>query len=148
MGQIILPDTKYVYVDANAVIYSVEKIEPYFTLLKSLWQAAQRSQFLVISSELVILETLVKPLKESDKILESCFREFLLASQEVLLIPIDLSILEQAASLRATTGLKPPDAIHAATALTKGNIPFVTNDPNFKRVSGLSVMILQEILSI
>ena len=100
-----------------------------------------------MSSELAMLETLVKPLKVSDTVLETCFREFLSASQEVQLIPITLAILEHAASLRATTGLKPPDAIHAATALTKGNIPFVTNDPDFKRVSGLSVVILQAILS-
>jgi predicted nucleic acid-binding protein len=41
----------------------------------------------------------------------------------------------------------PPDAIHAATALTKGNITLVTNDPGFKRVPGLSVVVLREILS-
>ncbi len=147
MGQLILPPSQYVYVDANTVIYSVEKIEPYCTLLQPLWHAAQQGDFLVMSSELVMLETLVKPLKVSDTVLETCFREFLSASQEVQLIPITLAILEHAASLRATTGLKPPDAIHAATALTKGNIPFVTNDPDFKRVSGLSVVILQAILS-
>ena len=29
MGQLILPPSQYVYVDANTAIYSVEKIEPY-----------------------------------------------------------------------------------------------------------------------
>ncbi len=83
MGNLILPPSGYVYVDANTVIYSVEKIDPYWTLLQSLWHAAQRGQFLVISSELIMLETLVKPLKELDTVLESCFREFLTASKEV-----------------------------------------------------------------
>ncbi len=147
MGQLTIPPSEYVYVDANAVIYSVEKIEPYCTLLQPLWDAAEQGDFLVMSSELIMLETLVKPLKTSDTLLETCFREFLLASQEVQLLPITLSILEQAGSLRASTGLKPPDAIHAATALTKGKIPFITNDLSFKRISGLSVMILQDILS-
>ena len=147
MGQLTLPPSQYVYIDANIVIYSVEKIDPYCTLLQPLWHAAQQGQFIVISSELAMLETLVKPLKASDTVLENCFREFLSASQEVQLIPITLAILEQAASLRATTGLKPPDAIHAATTLTKGKIPFVTNDPSFKRVPELSVIVLQEILS-
>ena len=147
MGQLILPQSGYVYVDANTVIYSVEKIEPYCAILQPLWSAAQQGQFLVISSELVLLETLVKPLKESDTILATCFREFLSASKEVQLISITLAILEKAAFLRATTSLKPPDAIHAATALTKGKIAFITNDPSFKRVPGLSVVVLQEILS-
>ncbi|MFH0939479.1 MAG: PIN domain-containing protein [Planctomycetota bacterium] len=61
--------------------------------------------------------------------------------------PITLSILEHAASLRAATGLKAPDAIHAATALTQGEIIFVTNDQSFKRVPNLSVIVLQEMLS-
>ncbi len=147
MGELILPKSGYAYVDSNTVIYSVEKIEPYWTILKPLWNAAQQGQFLVISSELIMLETLVKPLKESDTILETSFREFLLASNEIQLVPITLSILEKAASLRATTGLKPPDAIHAATSFTKRNVVFVTNDLSFKRVSGLSAVVLREILS-
>lgn len=146
MGSLILPPSGYVYVDANTVIYSVEKIEPYWTVLQPLWLAAQQGQFLVISSELILLETLVKPLQESDIELAACFREFLSASLEVQLIPITLSILEQAASLRASTGLKAPDAIHAATASTKSEIVFVTNDKSFKRVRGLSVIVLQEML--
>ncbi|MEW6609436.1 MAG: PIN domain-containing protein [bacterium] len=147
MGKLILPPSEYVYVDANTVIYSVEKIDPYWTILQPLWYGAQQGQFLIISSEIIMLEILVKPLKESDTVLESCFREFLTASQEVQLIPITLSILEQSASLRAKMGLKAPDAIHAATALTKGKIVFVTNDPSFKRVPDLSVIVLQEMVS-
>jgi len=148
VGNLILPSSGYVYVDANAVIYSVEKIDPYWTLLQSLWYAAQRGQFIVISSELIMLETLVKPLKEVDTALETCFREFLTASKEVQLIPITLPILEHAASLRARMGLKAPDAIHAATALTKRKeVVFVTNDPSFKRIPDLSVIVLQEMIS-
>lgn len=145
MGELNLPTSGYVYIDANIVIYSVEKIDPYWTILQSLWQAAQQRQFSVMSSELVLLETLVKPFKESDILLENSFRQFLLASYEVQLIPITLPILERAAHLRAMIGLKPPDAIHAATALLLGSALFITNDPSFKRVPALSVVILNEI---
>ncbi len=37
MGTLILPASGRVYVDANAVIYAVECIEPYQTLLEPLW---------------------------------------------------------------------------------------------------------------
>jgi hypothetical protein len=33
MGTLALPATGQVYVDANAVIYAIERIEPYRTLL-------------------------------------------------------------------------------------------------------------------
>jgi len=100
----------------------------------------------VLSSELVLLETLVKPLKEANTVLETIFRQLLLASKDVQLIPISLSILEKAAHLRATTGLKSPDAIHAATALSSGSTVFVTNEKSFKRVPGLTVVVLSEVI--
>lgn len=36
MGQLTIPPSQYVYVDANAVIYSVEKIEPYSNTLAAI----------------------------------------------------------------------------------------------------------------
>jgi predicted nucleic acid-binding protein len=90
------------------------------------------------------LETLVKPVQSSDKLLEAAFRELLTDSQEVQLVPITLPVLEQAIHLRATTRLKTPDAIHAATALQHGCELLVTNDPVFRRVIGLSVVVLKE----
>jgi len=62
-------------------------------------------------------------------------------------LPIDLSILETAASLRAAHRLKTPDAIHAATAIHSGAILFLTNDTDFRKVAGLNVAILGEIAS-
>ena len=40
MGSLRLPDGGPVYMDANAVIYSVERIEPYRTLLEPMWHEA------------------------------------------------------------------------------------------------------------
>jgi predicted nucleic acid-binding protein len=62
-----------------------------------------------------------------------------------LTIPINRQILETAAQLRASTHLKTPDAIHAATALESGCTLFVTNDPAFKRVPNLAVMVLSDL---
>lgn len=145
MGSLTLPPSGVVYIDANAIIYSVEKIEPQCTLLQPLWLAAQTGSFTLISSELVLLETLVKPLREADTASEAIYRALLLASKEVRLVPITVPILDSAARLRATTGLKTPDAIHAATALATGCALFVTNDRDLSRVSGLPVTVLRDI---
>ncbi len=49
MGALALPAEGTVYLDAAAVIYSVEQIAPYDGLLAPLWQAANAAQFLVVS---------------------------------------------------------------------------------------------------
>lgn len=145
MGSLTLPSAGPVYLDANGFIYSVERIEPHRALLDPMWQLAQAGQFEVVSSELVILETLVKPLRDGDTILENLFRE-LLAAREVRVIPATASLWEQAARLRATTGLKTPDALHAATALAVGSTLFITNDGAFRRVPDLPVAVLNEVV--
>lgn len=144
MGQLTLPSSGSIYLDASVVIYSVEKIEPFWSLMQPVWQTAKSGTVTLIGSELLLLETLVKPVQSGDKLLEAAFRELLTNSPEVQLIPITLPVLEQAIQLRAIFGLKTPDAIHAATALQTGCKLLVTNDPVFRRVMGLSVVVLKE----
>lgn len=147
MGQLTLPTSGSVYLDTDVIIYSVEKIEPYWSLLQPLWQAAQTGDFMLVGSELLLLETLVKPLQTGDKELEQTFRQLLLASAEVQLYPITQFVLEQAVQLRASLNLKSPDAIHAATALSLGCTLFLTNDRAYSRISNLPVTILHQTLS-
>ncbi len=142
----MLPESGTVYLDANSIIYTIEGIEPYLTMLDPIWDAVQARTLTIITSDLTLLEVLVGPLKRGDKALEIDYRTVLQTSQGVQLIPISHPVLEQAASLRATTSLKTPDAIHAATALIVGCGLFVTNDVAFKKVPGLPTAILSEIL--
>ena len=146
MGKLTLPRSGLVYLDTSPVIYSVEKIEPYWTLLKPMWLAALAGDFILVSSELLLLETLVKPIRDGDAVLEQSFRDLLLTSREIQLIPISLPILESAIQLRATTRIKTPDAIHAATALQSGCSLFITNDKAFSHVPSLPSVILGDLL--
>lgn len=144
MGALNLPTSGHVYVDANTVIYAVERIEPYHTVLEPLWQAAHQRQLSLITSELTWLETLVKPLRDKHARLEILFRSFL-SAEEMMLIPASLPIWEEAARLRGV-GLKTPDALHAATAVTVGCSMFITNEPIFLRVGQLPVTLLNAVL--
>jgi len=147
VGQLALPAAGFVYLDTDALIYSVEKIVPYAALLQPLWDAAAQSTFQVISSDLALLEVLVKPLQLGDTVLAQLYRDLLTASQETRLLPISRAVIEEAARLRAATGIKTPDAIHAASALAEGVALFVSNDPVYRRVSGLPVTILDDLLT-
>ena len=86
MGAIVLPDRGPIYMDACGFIYSVERIEPYRALLEPVWRWAQTGQSAIVTSELSIVETLVKPLREGDVVLQRLFRD-LLNSSEVRLAP-------------------------------------------------------------
>jgi predicted nucleic acid-binding protein len=144
MGSLNLPKAGPVYLDTNGFIYSVERLEPYAGFLEPLWFAARDQQFEIVCSELVILETLVKPLRERDEKLCEIFRALLLESLEVRMIPTTRAIWESAAELRARLGFKTPDAIHAASALAEESTLLVTNDPRFRRLTDLPVVIMRE----
>ena len=146
MGPLILPTGGSVYVDANAIIYSVERVEPYSNLLAPMWEEARAGRFTLASSELVALETLVRPLRDGNARLEMLFRS-ILAAAEMNLIPATLAIWEDAARIRAETGLATPDALHAATALRTGCTLFITNDTDFRRVDDLPVVVLDDLLN-
>ena len=98
-----------------------------------------------MTSELTWLETLAKPLRDKNTPLEALFRAFLTA-EEITLVTATLPIWERAARLRGL-GLKTPDALHAATGLAVGSAVFITNDSVFQRVPGLSVVVLNSILT-
>ena len=62
------------------------------------------------------------------------------------LIPATLVTWEDAARIRAETALATPDALHAATALRAGCAAFITNDTDFRRVEGLPVVVLDDLV--
>jgi predicted nucleic acid-binding protein len=145
LGTLVLPITGAVYVDANTLIYRIETIQPYLTTAAPLWDALRAGTQSVITSELSLLETIVKPLQLGNTSLQELFETILYNTKGFSCLPITRQILEAAAQVRATFGLKTPDAIHAATALSEGCTLFVTNDVAFRRISGLNVAILSEI---
>ncbi len=94
MGTINLPTNGTIYLDTDTLIYSVEKITPYAGLLQPLWLSAQAGVLQIATSELTLLETLVKPIRDGDSQLEATFRTLLLNSREVHTLPISRAILE------------------------------------------------------
>ena len=134
-----------VYLDSSALIYSVERHEPYFGLLAPMWQQAGRGHLLLLSSELALTEVLVRPIREGNEVLISRYRE-MFASADVRLVPASRQSWEDAARLRADHGLRTPDALHAATALQERCDIFITNDADFRRTAELPVVVLRDAL--
>jgi predicted nucleic acid-binding protein len=146
VGALTIAVGSIVYVDANALIYAVERVEPYASLLRPVWDAAGSRTARLIASELLIIETLTGPLKHANKALVTAYEQILAAS-DLELLPVNAAILKQGASIRADFGLKTPDAIHAAAALRARCSMFLTNDQGFRRIPQLSPTILGDLLT-
>lgn len=144
MGQLTIPDNAAIYLDTAPVIYSVERAPGYWNLLEPLWDKCQAKTIRLISSELLLLETLVFPIRSNNQPLIKLYEELL--TDDVQLIKINSVILRTAAEIRAVTSLKTPDAIHAATALNVDCTLFLTNDAGLRTVPGLSVTVLKDVL--
>lgn len=86
MGQLALPPGGLIYLDTNALIYSVEGILPYWTVLQPLWYAVHNGEITVVTSELSLLEVLIKPLQRNDIHGEVAYRS-LFASPGIRLQP-------------------------------------------------------------
>jgi predicted nucleic acid-binding protein len=145
MGQLAIPDGAIVYLDTAPIIYSIERHADYWQLLIPFWQKLQAGSITLISSELLILECLVMPLKNNDRVLIDAYEQFL--STRITLLPIQESVLRLAAQLRARNKLKTPDSIHAATALSHSPTLFLRNDAGFHNISNLSVVVLKDVLN-
>ncbi len=146
MGRLVIPAHGNVYIDTSILIYTIEEIQPYYDILLPLWEASASGNIEIISSELIILETLTGPIKTGNTQLINDYEEMLFNS-DVTLIPITQAILTESARLRAKFNIKTPDAIHGASSISSASTLFLTNDYEFRKLSGLPVIILQDIIS-
>ena len=145
MGPLALPSAGLVYLDACSLIYSVERVEPYRTLLEPMWQEAQDGNLTIVTSPVLAIEVLVKPIRDGNTEIEMQYRK-LFGTNAVRLLEASYPMFEDAARLRAETGLKTPDPLQAATALRADCALFIANDTDFGRVQGLPVVVLDDLL--
>ena len=145
MGTLSLPSSGLVYIDAQAAIYSVERHADFGPLLEPLWRAVQSGRLRATTSELSVLETLVLPIRRGDQTLIDAFDAFF-DDPGLEVVPVSRSVLRAAAGLRASSKLKTPDSIHWATAVAAGASLFVTNDADFRTLSGVPIVVLSDLL--
>lgn len=146
MGKLEFPQQARIALDTSVIIYSVEKVQPYFELLTPLWLGSNQGRYILYGSELLLLEVLVKPFQRQDLELERAFRRLLTNSRDLSLVPLSRTVLERAGRIRAEHGIKTPDAIHLATALLAECSYVVTNDSAWRKVAGIHVTVLDDYL--
>ncbi len=99
-----------------------------------------------VTSELTLAEALVKPCMDRRDDHRKAYQEALRTTGGLLVRPVTRDVLVEAARVRAISGVRLPDGIHAATAALERCEAFLTNDQRLRGLSGFSVLLLSDIV--
>lgn len=126
-----------VLVDSAPIIYTLEGHERLAARFERLFQRHANSEILLAVTTVTIAEVMTGPLKAGKEALAKRYRATLETWQ---VIAPSADIAESAARLRGTYGLKQPDAIQLASALSINADALVTHDRDFANVTGVRIL--------
>lgn len=132
-----LRDGALVLVDSAPIIYTLEAHAKFAARFAPLFQRHTDGEIFFAVTTVTIAEVLTGPLKAGEEALAKRYRAVLEAWQ---VVDFTRDIAESAARLRGKYGLKLPDAIQAASALSINAVGLVTHDRDFAKVRGLRVL--------
>lgn len=132
-----LSDGALVLVDSAPIIYTLEGHARFAARFAPLFQRHADGEILLAVTTVTLAEVLTGPLKAGEEALAKRYRAVLEAWQ---VVDFTSDIAESAARLRGKYGLKLPDAIQVASALSINAEALVTHDRDFANVRGLRVL--------
>ena len=127
-------------VDSVVFIYFIEEEPRFLSSVEALFQETAAGRCQLVTSGLTLLEVLVVPYRDGDSPLAERYEALLTRSRGLHMVGISRDQLRAAAQLRAVTGMKTPDALQVAAALSAGCRTFVTNDRRIPAIPGLRVL--------
>jgi predicted nucleic acid-binding protein len=129
-----------VAVDTAVFIYFIEEAPRYLPLVAPLFQAADSGKRQLVTSAVTLLEVLVVPYRAGDVQLAARYELLLTRSRGIRMVDVTRDQLRAAAQLRAATGMKTPDALQIAAALSTACRTFLTNDRQLPAIPGLRIV--------
>ncbi len=129
-----LGDTQRALLDSSTLIAFHERQDPAHPLARHLLRRVEVESdplggfYSVVSAA----ELLVRPIRAGTEQL-GLMHVFLTSFPHLTALPMDLTVAVQAATIRAATGLRLPDAIIVASGLLAGCEAIVTNDEQWHR---------------
>jgi predicted nucleic acid-binding protein len=139
-----LNTARQVFLDTAPVIYFVEKNPFFASRLQNLFEKLDAGELEAVVSPITLAECLVLPYKLGKPDAGEVFINLLVNSESVWFYPLDETIAEKAAELRARYNLTLTDAFQMAMAIQTGCDVFLTNDMDLKRVLEISVLVISE----
>lgn len=136
---------KNVYLDANIFIYAIEGNKKYEDKVKAIFSKIKETKSIIVTSELTLIECLVKPYGLNDNKTVSIYEKFIKPSDFLVVKPLPLDLLKEAAKLRGLYKNKLPDSIHLATALQEKCNVFISNDGKIKAPDNIKLLTIEEL---
>ena len=124
----------------------MEKHPRYLAVVRDIFQQIELGRIYALTSMLLVTELLTKPLRDRNKSLANMYLAFLSTFPNLQIKSVSYGISLRAAKLRAKYGLKTPDAIFLATAIEEEAEVFVTNDLRLKKVGGIEIVLLDDLM--
>ncbi len=123
-----IPENATLLLDTSALVayFGREDASRSAALVVDTFVRSARNRAVV--STVTAMELLVRPRRAGRADLESRVVDFLVTFPNVQLVPVDLTVARVAAALRAQLGLKPPDALVAATGLDRAAAVAISDD--------------------
>ena len=132
--------------DTAVFIYLIEEHPQFLTTVEPVFAAIDAGALQGVTSALTLLETLVAPYRAGNAALAQKYEALLTRSRNIHLLELHRPLLRAAAQLRATFGVKPPDALQLAAALTWGCPFYLTNDRELPAIPGMRLLQLRDYL--
>ena len=127
-------------IDTAIFIYFIEERPLFLPHILPLFTEADQGRRTLVTSELTLLEVLVVPYRVGNRQLAERYERLLTGSRGIRLIGLSRDQLRGAALVRATSGVRTPDALQIAAALGAGCRTLVTNDRRLPHIAGLRVV--------
>lgn len=140
-----LQSVQRLYVDSAPLIYYVEENAAYIAKMDQIIELIDDDALLAVTSVIILPEVLAQPVRLGRPEIEQAYRDILLNSKQIRLISVSRAIAEKAIDLRARYNLRTADALHIATAIRGKCEAFLTNDFGLKRVTEISILVLDEL---
>ncbi len=142
----LLARHRLIAVDTCVFIYLMERNPKYFDAANEAFKWLEHPRSAAVTSTVVLTEVLAQPYRNADLAQTQSFYFLLTTMPNLDWVPPSVDIANLAASLRASYRLQTPDALIAATAISCNASAFVTNDPIFRRIPNLDVLVLDEFI--
>lgn len=142
----LLERHRTVGLDTSVFIFKIEANARYLDLVNPIFDWLEGPKGHGVTSTVTMLELLVLPYRVSDIDLVNRFYALLSTYPNLQWIAPTLEIADRAAQLRADYNLRTPDALQAATAVLAEATAMITNDPAFKRIGTLEILVLEDLL--
>lgn len=134
-----------VALDTSIFIYLIEEHPRYLPLIEPLFRQVDGGDREIVTSAITLLEVLVAPHRAGDMSLAARYEAVLTRSRGLIVRDLDRPQLRLAAQIRAAHGVRTPDALQLAAAVSSKSAVFLTNDRRLPSLPGLRVVQLDDV---